>query len=102
MVGMPDTTPNDDLTELTRSTDASEQALARYRAHPSTDNLTTCVLSYANATATRIGHLTDRLAMAEAEILALKRAAATAAVPRPERPRLRAGSPAIPAVPQGG
>lgn len=98
MVGMPDTTKSPDLTELTRSTDASEQALARYRAHPSTDNLTSCVLSYANATATRIGHLTDRLAIAEAEILALKRAAA----PRPERPRLRAGSLAIPAVPQGG
>jgi hypothetical protein len=99
---MPDTTPNADLSEMTRSIDASEQAMARYRADPSTDNLTSCVLAHADATATRIGHLTDRLAIAEAEILALKRAAATAAVPRPDRPRLRAGSPSIPTATRGG
>jgi hypothetical protein len=97
MAGMPETTPNATLEELSGSTDVGERALARYRADPTTDNLANCVRSYANATATRIGHLTDRLAAAEAEIKVLKGAAA-----RAERPRLRASSPGIPTAPQGG
>lgn len=95
---MPETTSNTKLEELSRSTDASEQALARYRAHPTTDNMVNCVLSYATVANTRIGHLTDRLATAEAEIRALR----TVAVARPERSRLRPNSLPIPTAPQAG
>jgi hypothetical protein len=98
MSGMPDTTPNTDIQERDRSADASEQSLAQYRAHPTTDNLTNCVLAHADAAAMRIEQLSDRLAAAEDEIKALKDAAA----PRTERPRLRAGSPTIPTAPRGG
>ena len=95
---MPETTSNTKLEELSRSTDASEQALARYRAHPTTDNMVNCVLSYATLANTRIGHLTDRLEAAEAEIKVLR---ATGAA-KGERPRLRPGAVAVPTAPEGG
>ena len=95
---MPESTLPRNSEETSRLMNVTEQALAKYRAHPTTDNLAACFLSYFEMAATRIAHLTDRLTAAEAEIRVLK----TAAVSKPERPRLRPNSLPIPTAPQAG
>jgi len=76
--------------------DATEQAMATYRADPTTENLARCFLSYFETSLTRIGNLTERLEAAEAEIKVLRAAGAAKA----ERPRLRPSSSAVPTAPQ--
>jgi hypothetical protein len=84
--------------EISRLMDVTEQAMARYRANPTTENLASCFLSYFETSLTRIGNLTDRLEAAEAEIKVLR----GNAVAKAERPRLRPGSVGVPTAPQGG
>ena len=84
--------------EISRLMDVTEQAMARYRTDPTTDNLASCFLSYFETSLTRIGNLTDRLEAAEAEIKVLRAAGAA----KGERPRLRPSSVAVPTAPQGG
>ena len=84
--------------EISRLMDVTEQAMARYRADPTTDNLASCFLSYFETAMNQIGNLTDRLEAAEAEIRVLRGAGAA----KGERPRLRPGSVAVPTAPQGG
>jgi hypothetical protein len=78
--------------------DATEEALASYRANPTTDKLVGCFLRYFETATTRIEHLTARVAAAEAEIKVLRAAGA----PKPERPRLRPNSLPVPTARQGG
>jgi hypothetical protein len=99
MVGMNDPTPNAIPLEPDDSVDGSEGALARFRAQPTTDNLVNYVLSYAGAATARVERLTERLARVEAEVKALRGAAA--AQP-PARPRLRPSAAAVPTAAQGG
>ena len=79
--------------------DVTEEAMAKYRSDPTTENLVTCFLSYFDTATTRIGQLTARLEAAEAEIRILRAAGGAA---KPERPRLRPGSSAVPTAPPGG
>ena len=98
MVDMNDPTSNAIPQEPGDSADGSEGALARFRAEPTTDNLFSYVLSYAGAATARVERLTERLARVEAEVKALRSAAAQP----PGRPRLRPSAAAVPTAAQGG
>jgi hypothetical protein len=98
MVGMNDPTPNANSQEPGDSVDGTEGALARFRAQPTTDNLVNYVLSYAGAATARVERLTERLARVEAQVKALRGAAAQP----PARPRLRPSAAAVPTAAHGG